>query len=231
MICPRQAAAYALVLFRRALLAAALWFTVPTPAAFAGDAPCARAIQHMGKPINAVQELGGLFVLFDQVPALSNHSALAIQLDSRMREFHNILSYLCDTLKGVPLNELAAYVTRKVDELGEEGFRSKQRVLGRSGKEIQLWIDYAKAAGEMKNRTLDASRLKKTLDESAPYFDRYLALALALESGKASPPLEQAQTLHRNVTAFLSESPYLALALQEKAQAPYWDFDENHGGS
>jgi len=213
--------------FRRALFA--LFFMMP---AVAFAAPCEQEVKLLREPIKVVQNLGGLFVLFDQAPALSGHSALAIQLDSRMLKFLHTLNYLCETRRGVPLNELAAYVTRKVGELGEDGFREMHVTLGRSKKEIELWIAFSKTAREMKKRTLDDGRLQATLDDAKPYFDRYLALAQALASpGKGAPLLDEARALAEDLTAFLSTSPYLKLALKEKAQVPYWDYDENHGGS
>ncbi len=215
----------------RTLAALPLCFILLHPVkALAADAPCSETVLSLKKPLKTVQNLGGLFVLFDKFPALANQSALAIQLDSKMLKVHHALAYLCDTENGVPLDELATYVSRKMGQLGEEGFREKHSVLGRPEKEIQAWIEYAALAQKLKSRTLDAARLQSTLAQAAPYFNRYRELAL--DSAKTPEDLlNAATTLNKDVSAFLEQSPYLALALREKAQIPYWDIDENHGGS
>ena len=65
----------------------------------------------------------GLWSLFEKSPVLRGHSIQAIKLDGIINETIVNLKYLCETANGVPLNELAVYVSQNIRKKGENEFR------------------------------------------------------------------------------------------------------------
>ena len=56
---------------------------------------------------------------FEKVPELRKLSVDAIQLDSRINKIFFTLDYLCDTEKGIPLNDLATYISYNLSIKGK----------------------------------------------------------------------------------------------------------------
>ena len=52
--------------------------------------------------------------LFELDKELRKESSKAMQLDSKIQQLVWLLDYLCNTAEGVPLNELATYLTKNL---------------------------------------------------------------------------------------------------------------------
>ena len=197
-----------------------------------GSPDCLNLLTPLVKKRDAVASLGGIWGLFEQNFSLSTNSSMALQLDSNINKIIVSLKYLCDTQNGVPLNELARYVSKGLSELGEAGFRQEHIKYGKTPVEIDRWLKYTKLALSNRNRKLDGGEIEKSIHGAEAYLKKYWGLAQELESHRTVNPLEsEIDRMNRDIDRFLSTNAYVSQSIFERSQIPYWDIDENHGGS
>ena len=91
---------------------------------------------------NTVIAIGGLWRIFEQVPELRKWSVDAIQLDSRINKIFFALDHLCETQEGIPLNDLATYISRSVTKMGKSNFKNELMLLGKTPQEIDSWFQF-----------------------------------------------------------------------------------------
>ena len=80
---------------------------------------------------------------FEHNKVLQEKSSKAIQLDSKIQQLVWLLSYLCQTTEGVPLNELATYLTKNLKEKNKSQFKQELIILGKTEAEIDLWFVFS----------------------------------------------------------------------------------------
>ncbi len=175
---------------------------------------------------------GGIWGIFARKSELNGHSKEAVKLDSRINKLVETLVYLCETKSGVPFNELASFVTRKIKELGADRFSQEQIQLGKPRQDVLDWLKYAKIAEANRNRVLELNKIKISIHGASIFIDRYWELFNEFKnSDRILPILPATVALNQEINDFMISDPYLALALYEDSQIPYWDIDENYGGS
>ena len=164
-------------------------------------------------------------------PALRNHSFEGLRLDGIVNETILNLKYLCETINGVPLNELAVYVSQNIRKKGGKKFRDELKLYGKSEEEIEIWLKFAKSAQQNLTRTLNLNSILKTISDAADFIKKYISLSLR-------PNREALLFLHTDtkdligeIKLFFSGDPNMAIAIRENTQIPYWDVNENYGGS
>lgn len=193
---------------------------------------CLDLVSPIEKDRDAVQYEGGIWGLFSKTPSLGHHSAKAIAVDSKINKLIVTLVYLCETSSGVPLNELASYVSRKVSELGESEFKSLHITLGKPEQEIENWLVYTKIALVNQKRILDLNKIKASIRNVSGLIEKYRALFSEFKNQNHSQTLLlQTNSLGREIDDYFVSDPYIALAVFEESQVPFWDIDENYGGS
>ena len=64
-----------------------------------------------------VAQLDGMWGLFEKNRELQNNSVTAINLDRKVNSIIFHLEYLCETLNGIPMNEVARYVRDGINEI------------------------------------------------------------------------------------------------------------------
>ena len=169
---------------------------------------------------------------FERVPELRVHSVDAIQLDSRINKIIFALNHLCETKKGIPLNDLATYIAINLSKKGKKEFKSELLLLGKTPQQIKFWFDFYYYAQNHKSRTLNISKIRNALNQSTRFIERYNQLASGISQDE--PPkviLKKTQALNINIDKLLSQQPYLVQALDEISRVPYWDINESTGGS
>ena len=77
---------------------------------------CNELVQNLQKEQEFIALNGGIWRYIEKDPSLQNHSGKAIQLDSRISKIFFTLEYLCETQNGIPLNDLAVYLSRNLIE-------------------------------------------------------------------------------------------------------------------
>lgn len=198
----------------------------------ADSADCLDLIIPLNKDRDEIQTEGGVWGIFSRTPSLGRHSSRAIAVDSKINKLIETLTYLCETRSGVPLNELASYVSRKLAELGENEFKSLHLTLGKPEKEIEDWLVYTKIALGNRKRILELSKIKKTIQSTSDLIEKYRALHTEFkDQNRLEPVLSRTVSLGQEIDDFFVSDSYIALAIFEESQVPFWDIDENYGGS
>ena len=216
---------YALILGQVIFLFSCVFFVSAEPT-------CTQLVQNLQKEQEFIALNGGMWRYIEKVPSLHNHSGKAIQLDSRISKIFFTLEYLCKTQNGIPFNDLAVYLSRNLVEKSEDTFKDELRLLGKTNQEINIWFNFLEYAHKNKSRTLNFSRIQDTIKKTAPFIKEYTQLPSYLTKEDSPKFLQKKiKTLLDNIDYFLSNNSYIAQALEEMSNAPYWDINESVGGS
>jgi len=210
----------------------ALYLIFHIPAAEADPKPCLQWVQPLEAQANHILSDGGMWALYERHPGLRRHSMAALQLDSRINKIIGMLKYLCQTQNGIPLNDLAQYLTYNIKTMGIVRFRVVLSQVGKSPEEIDTWLEFARYAKQQEFRLLEIDRIRKTINSAKPWLSRYAKLAEgALNQPAHESHWEAIRSLSHELDQFLSDAPYLAQAIEENSRVPYWDINESVGGS
>ena len=112
---------------------------------FANQGPiskCHSQINPLHQERDKVSQLDGIWGLFEKNSVLQGNSVLAINIDRKINSIIFHLQYLCDTLNGIPMNEVARYVRDGIEEKGENRFRKELIDLGKPETEIDIWFEF-----------------------------------------------------------------------------------------
>lgn len=211
-----------------------LWFFAgANPAAADGESlSCLKKVAALDDKRDLVANAGGFWGLFEQKKSLAKQSSRAVQLDSKLNEILATLQYLCNTRNGVPFNELADYIGNNLAEIDEEEFKIQHLILGKSATEIDIWLSFYKISLRNRNRTLNRKQIVDSIMGADPIFDEYVMLAGKFSmQASAENLLQETIRLAQKIDRFLVTDEYMALAIKENSQVPFWDIDENYGGS
>lgn len=179
-----------------------------------------------------VAELDGIWGLFQKSPALRDNSALSINLDKSANSIIFHLEFLCDTVYGIPFDELSDYISVSIAEKGEEKFKKELIILGKNEGQIKVWFEFSKFAVANRYRTLDPEKISNSIRLSHPLIKSYLELAKRIDRKEnIVTVIQEAKTLTDQIKKFFKTDPYMSQAIHENAQIPYADWDENYGGS
>lgn len=195
-------------------------------------ANCLSPVKSLDQKRKEVDAAGGIWGVFARSSALDNHSKDAVKLDSNISQLIETLVYLCETKSGVPFNELALFVTRKIHELGEEPFKREQIFLGKPKKYVEEWLKYSKIAEANNKRALDTDKIKTSIQGASIFINKYWNLFHDFNNrDEVHAILPATVALNQEIIDFMRSDPYTAQALFENSQIPFWDIDENYGGS
>lgn len=210
----------------------ASFIVIATSHAKSNSSDCLGLIKPLDEKRKKAGLAGGIWGIFAREPALDSHSKDAVKLDSKINKLVETLVYLCETKSGVPYNELAIFVTRKIKELGADRFRQEQILLGKPKQDVADWLEYSKIAEANKKRILELDKIKISIQGARVYIDRYWKMFNDFINKDEVLPVRPATVaLNQEIDDFMTKDPYMALALFEDSQIPFWDVDENYGGS
>ncbi len=184
-----------------------------------------------------VAELDGIWGLFEKNRTLQGNSAIAIDLDKKINSIIFHLQYLCDTLHGIPMNEISRYVRDGIEAKGEKGFREELIVLGKTEAEIDIWFEFTRFSIKNKERPLELKSILKSIEDSSSFIDTYVSLAQTLDrreiedSGQKESLKDDVIGLSKNIEGFFKSDSYMHQAFRENANIPYYDINESSGGS
>jgi len=143
-----------------------------------------------------------------------------------------ILNYLCETKNGLPLNDLATYISRNVIDKGESEFKTELLAQGKTPQQINIWFEFFEYAKSQSSRTLDLNIIRTTINYSTPLINDYVLLEKNTNQQNSSDVvLKKVHTLMAKIDKFLSKDPYTTKALDEISRVPFWDINESTGGS
>ena len=208
-----------------------LAFNVTTVSSQPGSSPCQKQLAPIKKSKNTIIQNGGVWAVFERHPSLRPQSSRAIQLDSKVQQLVWLLDYLCETREGVPLNELALYLTENLAKKSKKEFRAELIVLGKSSSEIDIWFSFVDIALKNEHRKLESRLLKESIQRAQPFISRYQTLARDIDASPNDGQLDEVDQLYRQIQELESSDVYLIQAVTETSQVPYWDINESTGGS
>lgn len=214
-----------------------LFFSMPSFANEKDTLECHKKIIPLHIERERVAELDGIWGLFEKSSGLQGNSAIAIDLDKKINSIIFHLQYLCDTLHGIPMNEIARYVQDGIDAKGKEGFRDELIVLGKTDAEIDIWFEFTRFSIKNKDRPLKLKSILKSINDSTYFIKSYVSLAQKLDrreiekSFKKVSVKNEVKELSKSIENFFQSDTYLKQALTENAKIPYYDINESSGGS
>ena len=209
----------------------------PSSANEKGIPDCHAHIQPLHIERERVAELDGIWGLFEKNRSLQGSSVIAIDLDKKINSIIFHLQYLCDTLHGIPMNEVARYVRDGIEAKGQENFRKELIVLGKTEAEIDIWFEFTHFSLENKERPLKLKSILKSIKDSASFIGSYVSLAQKIDrleiedSIKNNSVKNHVIELSSKIESFFKSDPYMDQALTENAKIPYYDINESSGGS
>jgi len=180
---------------------------------------------------NIITEDGDMWARFERDTLLSSVSNKALQLDSKVQQLVWLLDYLCETIDGVPLNDLAVYLTENLKEKSKLEFKAELIVLGKSTAEIDIWFTFSDLSLKNEVRKLEIEIIYNSIKKALPLLLKYKTLAEEVERSPNQKHIERVNQLCQEIEQLESSNSYLAQALWETSQVPYWDIDESAGGS
>ncbi len=204
----------------------------PIWADHAEPSACVKRVAPLLTKKEMVAEWGGIWGLFQKTTDFQNNSVHGIKLDNKINTILFHLEYLCNTIDGIPFNELSNYVSTNLTEKGPEKFKKELIILGKSEGEIEIWFEFEKFAVTNRYRTLDPQRIFHAIDSARHFINEYLELAeKIIRKENTDSVIQKADDLINQIEAFFKEDSYMSQAIYENSRVPHADWDEDVGGS
>ena len=179
-----------------------------------------------------VAQLDGMWGLFEKNRELQNNSVAAINLDRKVNSIIFHLEYLCETLNGIPMNEVARYVRDGINEYGEDNFRKELIILGKNEAEIKIWFEFTDFSLKNEERSLNLNTIFQSITNSAPFINLYAALAQKINRRQIDDSIvKNVSELSSKIELLFVTDSYMNQALTENKNIPYVDINESTGGS
>jgi hypothetical protein len=192
---------------------------------------CLKEVQELVKKKDIVADKGGIWTSISMSPTLKSHASKGIQLDSKINLVLSTLQYLCETIDGVPLNDLAIYLKENLAIKSKKEFRAELIILGKNHPVIDVWWKFHETALKNENRLLDFSKIKTSIIKVNPILDEFIALKNNFNTTQDNSNLIGIESIINKIDNILLSDEMMAQAVMEDAQVPYWDIDESAGGS
>lgn len=192
---------------------------------------CLKKVGALAQKRDKVNDLGGIWTLLEKSPDLRNASVEGLQLDSKINAILTTLNYLCTTADGVPLNDLAIYLKENLNHQEKQTFKEELIILGKNETDIEIWFKFHDLSLINEIRTLDYEAINSSIQKAGDFFSQYEKLAGAIPHGQQETIIDQTRSLIEGIDRFLSQDPVMAQGVSEESQAPYWDINEDVGGS
>jgi hypothetical protein len=212
-------------------LIALLSFSTTAGATKGDTQACMEQVNKLIIKKDIVADKGGIWTSISMTPTLKRHASKGIQLDSKINLVLSTLQYLCETIDGVPLNDLAIYLKENLAIKSKKEFRAELIILGKNHPVIDIWWKFHEISLINKSRQLDFHKIKKTIVKADPIFDKFIALKSNFKNTQDQINIMGIESIIKNIDDFLSSDEMMAQAVMEDAQVPYWDIDESAGGS
>ena len=202
---------------------------------FANQGPiskCHSQINPLHQERDKVSQLDGIWGLFEKNSVLQGNSVLAINIDRKINSIIFHLQYLCDTLNGIPMNEVARYVRDGIEEKGENRFRKELIDLGKPETEIDIWFAFTRFSQKNKERSLDPKSITDSIKGAVPFIGSYVSIAEKINNQEIDDSIIiSVEKLSTEIDNFFLADKYMNQALTENKNIPYVDINESSGGS
>jgi len=195
-------------------------------------ATCMKRVTPLLVKRERVAELDGIWGLFQKTIDFQGNSVQGIKLDNKINTLLFHLEYLCNTIDGIPFDELSDYVSTSLAEKGAENFKKELIILGKTEGEIDIWFEFTKFAVANRHRALDSQKIFHTIMTAQPFVKVYFELAEKINNKEdMGSVIQETENLTNQIEAFFKTDPYMSQAIYENSRVPYADWDEDVGGS
>ncbi len=193
---------------------------------------CHSKIKPLNKERDKVSQLDGIWGLFEKNRELQGNSIIAINLDRKINSVIFHLEYLCNTLDGIPMNEVARYVRDGIKQKGKIGFREELIKLGKPESEIDIWFKFTEFSIINKNRTLNLNSIINTINKVSPIIHSYALIADKIDGHLIDDTIiKSVKRISKVIDNFFISNKYMNQAFTENSNIPYVDINESSGGS
>jgi len=193
---------------------------------------CHSNITPLNQERDKVSQMDGVWGLFEKNRELQGNSVAAINLDRKVNSIIFHLKYLCDTLNGIPMNEVARYVRDGIEKKGERGFRKELINLGKPETEIDIWFEFTRFSLKNKERSLDLNSIVDSIKSAFPFIYSYVSIAKKIDDKKFDNSIiKNVKKLSSDIDNFFLIDKFMNQALTENSNIPYVDINESSGGS
>ena len=127
---------------------------------------CLQQVTKLNQKKDIVLENGGMWGRFSKSGQLRAYTVKGLQLDSKINRIMNVLHYLCETIDGVPLNDLATYLVESLRQKSKEEFRAELIVLGKNHGVIDVWMRFHDISLLNQHRALEFDEIENALHKA-----------------------------------------------------------------
>ncbi len=183
---------------------------------------CLAGLEPLDQKRTDVQKAGGLWHTFERSPEVRPHSDIGMQLDSNLNKMVFAIRHLCRTAKGLPMDNVARFVSEKVTAVGRDAAKDELVKLGNPPADVDIWIEHAEYRVNNQKRDLDFQSIERLIVQTEPLIDFYEELSgRSVDEGSSAKFLSDAATLLDAVNGQLTHEHYFVLALKEDKETPY----------
>ena len=184
---------------------------------------CRDLLQPIDNQVASVKARGGVWEAFEKRSLFRNHSTVALHLDQKAIALIYTLDYICNSLNGIPRNDVSNYILPLWREKGEQEFIKYQiDGYGYALEEVMTWVEYAKYYEKNHKRKLDFTQVQETMKKSKPLVDRFVEIVHKVkETNKVKEVVEKAKALIVELANLHKTDPILKQADDENLAIPH----------
>jgi len=184
---------------------------------------CRDLLQPIDNQVASVKARGGVWEAFEKRSLFRNHSTVALHLDQKAITLIYTLDYICNSLNGIPRNDVSNYILPLWREKGEQEFIKYQiDGYGYALEEVMTWVEYAKYYEKNHKRKLDFTQVQETMKKSKPLVDRFVEIVHKVkETNKVKEVVEKAKALIVELANLHKTDPILKQADDENLAIPH----------
>ena len=184
---------------------------------------CRDLLQPIDNQVASVKARGGVWEAFEKRSLFRNHSTIALHLDQKAIALIYTLDYVCNSLNGIPRNDVSNYILPLWREKGEQEFIKYQiDGYGYALEEVMTWVKYAKYYEKNHNRKLDFGQVQETMKKSKPLVDQFVDIAHNVKkTNKVKEVVEKAKDLVHEFANLHKTDPILKQADGENLAIPH----------
>ena len=184
---------------------------------------CRDLLQPIDNQVASVKARGGVWEAFEKRSLFRNHSTVALHLDQKAIALIYTLDYICNSLNGIPRNDVSNYILPLWREKGEQEFIKYQiDGYGYALEEVMTWVEYAKYYEKNHKRKLDFSQVQETMKKSKPLVDRFVDIVHKVKkTNKVKEVVEKAKALIHEFANLHKTDPILKQADGENLAIPH----------
>ena len=183
---------------------------------------CLAALAPLDEKRMKVQKAGGLWHAFERAAEVRPNSGTGMQLDSNLNKMVFAIRHLCRTAKGLPLDNVARFVSEKVTEVGREAAKEELVKLGNHPADVDIWLEHAEYSRNNHKRDLDFQSIERLIAQAEPLIKFYGELyERNVDETTSEQFLSDAVTLLDAVNGHLAHEHYLVLAVKEDKEIPF----------